>query len=744
MMTRFAFCALIAGLGFVSLSDQDGDGWDEPEQREELTFTADRIIGENQSQVLLATGHVHAVSKPLLITGESLRRLDDGTIVFSDPTCATTCTNASGFLHWRVTGEIEYRAYDHVILRNLWLRFFEVPIIWLPYMYYPLDPDCGFSFMPGYAGRWGGFLLTRYRYHLAGDPYCRDYTWWLKGDTRFDLRYRQGLAAGEDLSWNLGDFGSGRFGIYYAWDQDANKRYNDRQEYAWRYDGYGSEVDSRRYAMSFAHRYEPTEQDVLWVQGSLYSDTYMKSDFFRNSMFNFQNDWQSYESSGVFWDHIENSLAFGAEVSGRLNKFYEAVGRLPEVYFDVNPQPVFGSPVNYESQTRVGYLRRDPAEYGSGRRTVYTFNPGPWAEYDAFRGDTYHRITSPFRTADDLLSVVPRLGYHGTFWSRSGKTDLTGAGEPVKDGRITRSIAEGGVTFAGRGTAWVNDTWRHMIEPYTDVLAQKAWYTGLNGENRPYVFDNIDASMAWEDQFAGRGRNLPYSYYGVTPGLRNAWSQLDDRGSLREVLDFDMYAAMSFGKTEFLSNDEMHQLAKVGNPNYGKHALYVTPGARMRWTPSDKTSLSARAEYDSDRHRMAVGAVQWNRQLTSDLSYYVNYGIYDYRYWDFSSCPFRSSQMNEDNYNLVRAHYVTGGFTQQPLECFQWSPYVRWDLRDRELDRVGGWVDLLTDCLGFRFDMQYVNRFTFNTGYVRKEDFSIGFFIYLRAFGPAASNLLVN
>ena len=747
MMKNLSVCLFATGLGFLAFAAQDPDGWNGP-RREPMTFTADRIVGNGQSKALWATGHVHAVSQPLNLQSECLTRFEDGRILLSDPTHVTTCTNAPGLIHWRATGEVEYRADDYVILRNMWVRLFEIPVFWLPYLYYPLDTDCGFSWMPGYTGRWGAFLLTKYRYHLLGDPYCRDYTWWLKGATRFDLRYRQGVALGEDLKWNLGDFGEGQFSVYYAWDQEAEDRYNAGFAGSnWDYSGWGSSVDQNRYCISLGHQYEATERDNLWLQASVYSDTYVRNDFFRRTMLNFRNDWQSYEASGLFWDHVESGYAFGGEASGRLNEFYEAVGRLPEFYFDVHPLKLFGSAVNYETENRIGYLTRNPAEYGStlgGIRRAYAYNPGPWAEYEAFRGDTYHRLTCPFRTLDDLVSVVPRLAFRGTFWNETGETDLSGRNESRNAGAAFRSILEGGTTFAGRGVAWVNDNWQHMTEPYLDILAQKAWHNGVDSSNRPYVFDNLDASLTWEDQFAGRGRNLPYSYYGVTPGWRNAWSRLDEFGRLNQVLDFDLYSVLDFGRTEFYGDDDAHKLARVGFPNYGDSSCHVTPGTRLRWMPDGDTMLGARAEYDTDRSRVALVDVTWRQRLSADFDYFVNYGIRDFRYWDFSSMPYYPEEMREDVFNMIKCHYAVVGFTQKPIDWFQWSPFVRWDMRDNELDSIGGWFDFLTDCLGFRIQVDYMNEYTFSTGYVRQEDYSIGFYIYLRAFGADANSLFVN
>ena len=275
---------------------------------------------------------------------------------------------------------------------------------------------------------------------------------------------------------------------------------------------------------------------------------------------------------------------------------------------------------------------------------------------------------------------------------------------------------------------------------------QEACFSGRDSGARPYVFDNLDASMAWEDQFAGRGRNLPYSYYGVTPGLRNAWSALDEKGNLRQVVDLDVYAAVSFGSTSFdgernYGDYDMHKLAEPGKPNYGKHAGAVAPGARIRWTPDDDITLMARAEYDSDYNAIALADLGWQQTVTKTFRYSAAYCLRDARYWDFSSPRYEASEMKKDSLGDVRIHMGRLACEYQPLDWLAVGPYVRWDFEEGEVDSVGTWVDYLTDCLGFRFLVEYDNSYERIDGYEHNDDWSFGFYIYLRAFGPNAGGV---
>lgn len=722
-----------------------------------LDIAADRVAVDNVTKAAVAEGNVTVREGVMSLRSEKLERDADGIVRLHRPSTATTCTNAVGHTHWCAEGEVEYSPHDYVVLRGVWLRLFEVPVFWLPYFWYPLDTDCGFSWMPGYTSRWGAYVMTKYRYHLLGDEAHGDESWWLSAATRLDLRYKNGVAVGEDFEWGLGRFGTGSFKAYYALDEDANRRYGgygyypSSAGYAYPYGGDyanwgGGSVGRDRYGFEAKHRWEATERDMVTLRGSLYSDAYFRNDFFRDSFFNIKNQFRSYDTSGVFWEHVENLFSFGAEADGRLETFRGATERLPEIYFDVNPTPVPLLPVNYESSSRIGYLRRRSADNTFSARPAYRSNPGVWADYESLRIDTYHRLTAPFRLFD-VLSAVPRLAWRGTFYDKAGYSCLDGWSEAGSTGKwFSRSIVEEGITFAARGEAWVNDRWRHLVEPYFDVLAQQAHISGDSSGARAYVYDSLDASRTWEDQFAGRGRNLPYTYYGVTPGLRNAWSKMDEKGRLWTVLDFDAYAALQFNHADYLHapwglDDVWHRLAVNGKPNYGEGDPLVVPGARLRWTPAEDIRLVTRAEYDSDDNKVALADVTLNHRLSRDFDWRLSYMLRDHRMWDFSSSPFDPAYMRTDTLNRTFFHLAELGFTHQPLDWFRYSPFIRWDLDENELDVVGATFDFMTDCLCFRFYVEYENECWLVDGARYDEDWNFGFQLILRAFGEGGRSI---
>ena len=713
---------------------------------EKLRVTADRIAADRATESLVASGHVVAVSTPYRLESNYLEKDGADHVVLGDPTMITTCTNAPSHRHWRIDGSLDYKDGEYAILKNAWLRLWEIPVLYIPYWYYPIEGQEGWRVMPGYTSRWGAYLLNKYVYHIFGDRTYAEGSYYLTGNTRFDLRAEQGLALGQTLNWQLGDYGSGKFKIYFAWDRDNEyDRRWDSSTYNWR--NWGSEVPDNRYGIELLHRLELTERDTLRLQGAIYSDSYFRHDFLRKSFFGIRNQFVGYDGNELAWEHVENAWGTGLSISGPMNDFIAGTSRLPEWYLDVAPLPIWSLPLNYESSTHIGYLHRKYASFGD-EKTDYVFrkSPGAWARYNTFRLDTHHRMSAPFKIAD-VLSVVPRVAYHGTYWNNGGNTVLDGVGRAGESGdSIVRSILEGGVTFAARGTAWLSEMWQHILEPYADVLAQKAWYSGLSNNSRPYVFDSIDASSDWFDQFAGRSRNLPYTWCGVTPGIRNAFRKADEKGNLRNVFDFDIYAALQCNSTDWTEGDRFHRLAEMGKPNYGRDGLTAYPGVRLRWMPDPDMMLLARIEYDGANSRVATSEFGWRHKLSKSFSYRLGFQSCDYRWWDYSSTPHVTSRIHNrvhesDDFNWLRYNFATLRFEHELCDAIAWSPYIRWDCTCGELDEVGTWIDYRTDCLGFRLILSYENSFTRLDGSEYDEDWNIGFYVYLRSFGSGLGSI---
>lgn len=695
-----------------------------------LTITSDHLQGNIHTGVGVATGHVSAVAAPYRFLSNQVSHDETGTYKFGTPAQATTCSNDVDHLHWELRGEFTYLQNEAVIVKDAWLRFYDMPILWVPFWYYPLNTDYGLRVLPGYRSRWGGFLLTKYVYDLynsgGSDPYK------LGASSSVDYRTKNGFGIGQSFKWDLQEFGRGKISAYNAWDDD----YDRYTRHHWsghhrNYQNWGSDVERRRYRVVLDHAAELTERDDLRVHATYFSDSHMNRDFFDKD-----HRLESLPSNEAWYEHRELSWAAGGSVSGPINDFYGGTSRLPEGWVNVAPQPIWDLPANYEMQTRAGYLNHDYARYGSHdpmyRYVPYLGENGHGADYQAFRMDTAHRVTIPFKVAD-VVSVVPRAGYRGTYWSDSGSRSsdyLKASGDA-----IFRHIAEVGVTAAARATGWLNARWRHTFEPYLDYSYQNVQLSE-GRSNRYYVFDNYDRSVDWLDQFGFEGRGLPYNWHGVRPGIRNTFEKADDKGILRTILDWDVYAAIPFATMDPYSADYEGPL--TGYPrndedgHYNRHGeRQVVPGTRIRWNPSRDISFFTRAEYDCQNDKAAYADIFFRQRLTETFSWHLGYIGRDHRLWNYLPSE-------RDRWNYELSNVLQLGFEHTLCDWLAWSPYIRFDCRRNETDEVGAWFDLMTDCLGYRFQFAHETAYTRIDGSKEDCDNRVYFFIYLRALGPGS------
>jgi len=692
----------------------------------DLKFSGGSLTVNRKTGETVATGDIKATSGTYSFFTDRFTRSADGVYDLGENAMFTTCTNSIEDLHWKITGHIEYDTDTSVTGSDLWLYFEDMPVFWLPWFYYPLNTNYGFRFLPGYTKRWGAYFLSGYVYDIHEEFGSSPLG--LGGSTYFNVRQKNGVEIGQTIRWRMGESSKGKIKAFYAWDEDYD-RYERHWESSRKYNyaNWGSEVDRGRYRILLEHRSDFTERDTLNVRAQHLSDSHYLRDFFRD-----EDRKESVPANEAWYEHRENTWAAGATASGPVDDFYGGVIRLPEAWASVEPQPLFGLPVNYESQTRAGYLNRQYARYGADdpmfRYDPYIGISGRGADYQAFRADSAHRITVPF-FIDDVFSIVPRAGYRATWWSDSGDGDSLWTS--AANDAMYRGIAEIGATFSARAHAWLDDGWQHIFEPYLDYSFQDAHF-GTGDENRHYVFDNYDGSVDWLDQFGFEGRGLPYSWHGVRPGIRNYLRRRNENGTTREILSTDLYAAIPFG-------DEGYQNGRDALPGYPKEqedGFYnrndcVVPGFMARFTPSNRFSFTSRTEYDTDGEKVAYADLHMEHRVSHDFMWQIGYIGRDHRIWDY--LPSNHDRWNHQYSNIIRL-----GFEHVVCDWFAWSPFIRWDARCNELDETGAWFDFLTDCLGFRFAVNYENGVRRIDGSKFKSDFEVAFAIYLRSLSSSS------
>lgn len=592
----------------------------------------------------------------------------------------TTCTNAPGHWHWCVSGHGQYQENEWISVRHAVTTLFGIPCGYFPFLYREIDPNYGFRFVPGYTSKWGAYLLGTYVYSIYDAP--RENGARLSGSTHVDYRTRRGIAAGQNFNWDLKELGRGRLETYYAWDQDPP---DDSRDLNW-----VSDVSEDRYRIRLRHTADFTPRDQFILRGTYVSDSEMSGDFFDRD-----NRGESVPLNIASLSHREHGWSAGAMVSGPLNDFYGGVARTPEGWLSIMPQPIFNTGFNYESQTRAGYLNRDAAKYERAM-PQFMYNPGQWADYNLARVDTAHRVTYPFMI-DDVVSVVPRAGYRGTYYSEAEfKHDAV------------RHSGDFGVEVSTRASSELGNGYLHVVEPYVDYSFQPTQFDSDNGD--PYVFDRFDHSYGWQDQFGMDGVWLPYDWHGIRPGVRNLLQARDENNRLRTVFEWDAYAGVQFDSEGPVDETGVRML-----------------GSKMTFSPTRDLDLRALAEWDTEEKVVAYTDLSAFYKINEHVRLGGGYLGRDHDLHDY-----RPSLVPQ--WNRVKENLLYGGLTHDINETWSWSFYVRYDLRYNELDEVGGYVQYSLDCLVFQIRTAYINDFGRIDGVSdRGSDFRIAFLMWLKA-----------
>ncbi len=251
---------------------------------------------------------------------------------------------------------------DKIVFNNLRLYAFDTPVFWLPYLAQPLDGELGYHFAPGARSNWGPFLLNTYGIMLGGeaDPVTgenRDA--WLLSRWHLDIRGKRGIATGVDLldtrMENRDEIGG--LSLYYLNDLDPQQSRSGVSRGFVNEDRYKVEL-KHRHALEFAG----TEAD-WWLDANLtwLSDTYYLEDF---EMDRYRTDPSPDNTLGIYRRDDASLLSLFARF--RVNDFYRADTRYPELAYDRARAPFFGLPVLHEGRTSLGYIGEKAADVTRG------------------------------------------------------------------------------------------------------------------------------------------------------------------------------------------------------------------------------------------------------------------------------------------------------------------------------------------------------------------------------------------
>ena len=582
-------------------------------------------------------------SPPFLITAEDSHRVSE-TEVELKGVMMTTC-DLDDLEYTIRASKANVQSNRLVRARNVRFQLWSVPYFWLPYLKADTRDFAYFTAEAGYSSEMRAFLLTAYRQPL-------DETW--AATTHVDVRTRRGLALGEDLEWKDPD-GWDYEGILQLYFAEDNRPWRGETQKQLRQ----NDIEEERYRLRLKDRHNLTDRDYTLATVNYLSDEWIIKDFFDD-----EYEYNVQPENRLSLSHRGDWYTAGVDLNMRLNDFFGNVNRLPEAFLDVNRVQLGSTPLYYEGENTASYLERvfPKRQTKNGTQPVW----GSF-DYDLFRVDTKHMLYLPTRWMG-FLSVIPRGGYRGTFFSQTMKTqvvtnkvavkdpqtqEVTGVSNQVvtllyDDDAAWRNLPELGVasSFKAFGELMYGPTGieedrdlRHVFEPYVD-------YTWLAEPNvlrtELWQFDAIDALEE---------RNA------VTLGMRN-YLQTRRNGDTHDLVFVDTFAVFDMDPEE--DEDSLESLNIKAE---------LKPWSWFMWN------------FDAQYTTKAEEIEQFNTQVKVDVKDIVTFS-------------------GEYRYHLDYREQVMGDLTLFPDQRWSARLYTRVDLDANHLDEHGYYIVHRTRCLG--------------------------------------------
>ena len=422
-------------------------------------------------------------SQPYFLTGRDVSSISDNGYFIRNGTFTTNDTAKPDFhLHAR---KIRIYEKDRVILQYVTAYVGNVPVFWWPYLYESLSDTFSFTVSPAYLSSWGPSLLTQVMFPIT------DY---VKARVRLDYFGRRGAAIGFDpvIDYGKDETSQARIKTFYIDDQnpDINQTSEVRQN-----------VPASRYRLSLEDRTNFTSDIYGIANLTKLSDPYVMEDFYQGE---FRID--PVPDNVIAVTKTSPFYTLTAIERFQANDFFTTTERSPEVVLDIKRHALFGGPIFYEGETGFANLRLQFPQ-GSG-----------FENYGTYRFDTFHQLTFP-NTYFGWLSIMPRVGYRGTYYGKTwdlGSTTFVPPSDPlipdfilppptlanpVKfDGDTFRSVFDTGAEASFKiSRTWENvqsralglDGIMHVIQPFTDFS-----YVKENGPNPTSIlgFDRFQPS----------------------------------------------------------------------------------------------------------------------------------------------------------------------------------------------------------------------------------------------------------
>ena len=425
--------------------------------RDTSLYIAENGIYNTETKKIRAL-NARTESEPYFLTGAHVTSISENGYLIKDGTFTTHDSPKNDFhLHAKT---IRVYEDDRVIFQYVTAYVGKVPVFWWPYLYQSLNDAFSFTISPAYLSSWGPSILTQVTFPITDD---------IRGRFRLDYRGRRGVAVGFDSTIDYFNDSQARLKTYYLQDQNPNLNETNLPR---------KDVPTGRYRVSLADTTNFTDDIYGITNLTKLSDQFVMQDFFQGE---FRID--PVPDNVIAVAKTDPFYTLTAIERFQANEFFTTTERQPEVVLDIKRHGLFGGPIFYEGETGFANLRLQfPQDSG-------------FENYGTYRFDTFHQLTYP-NTYFGWLSIVPRVGYRGTYYGKTfdlGSTTFIPPSNPLVpdfilppptmanpvkfDGDTFRSVFDTGAEASFK----ISRTWEsvqsravgldglmHVIQPFTD------------------------------------------------------------------------------------------------------------------------------------------------------------------------------------------------------------------------------------------------------------------------------------
>jgi LPS-assembly protein len=411
----------------------------------------------NFGKRLVKAGDARGFIDPLYLHVENLEQLSTNHYTFTKGTVTTCDYDKSDYYLKATPGEVW--TGDRLILHNAVLHVGDAPVCWFPIVIWSLKGDMPpMALTVGDNSRWGFFLLSAFTMKVNRN---------VEVTVHADERTERGFGTGADVQYRFGSAGKGLLTGYYLNDADPNKA------------DPALNIDHNRYRAEWQHKQFLTNDVSVTVDLNKLSDPEVMNDYVRHE---FGHNREPDSVADITKRGPDYTLSF--LVRPQFNNFFAEVERLPEAKLAVDRTRLGNTPFFYEGESSVGQYHNDPGQtnvLGDVGDTNFTGN--------AVRADTFHQIVMPTMIGG-WLSVIPRAGVRGTYYSRTPATDP----ETQNVGRVVYDLGTEASFKISREWDNIHSDWlhidglRHILQPFADYQ----WVPRPNrGTNDVFQFDSV-------------------------------------------------------------------------------------------------------------------------------------------------------------------------------------------------------------------------------------------------------------